>query len=115
MMGESKRGREYKQIVKQEKKRVEVEIWGVNAEEFPLKLSMLKPIFHVLSFAQKNISKINDFLFCQRNNLDTSYFPVQMTLPLFLSLKAVITFSDITLRKLNPAEIDFDLDQTLLK
>lgn len=44
-------------------KDLKVEVYAV--EDFPISLKTLKPLFHILGFASKNISKVNDFLFNQ--------------------------------------------------
>ena len=50
-------------IVKREKKEVKVEVWAV--KDYPILIDTLKPLFHILGFASKNISKLNDFLYNQ--------------------------------------------------
>ncbi len=44
-------------------KDLKVEVYAV--DNFPISLQTLKPLFHILGFASKNISKVNDFLFNQ--------------------------------------------------
>ena len=46
--------------MKKENKEFKVEVWAV--KDYPISINTLKPLFHILSFASKNISKFNEFL-----------------------------------------------------
>ena len=47
-------------IVKNEKKEFKIEVWTV--DNYPINIKTLKPLFHILGFASKNISKFNEFI-----------------------------------------------------
>jgi hypothetical protein len=49
--------------MKAESKDLKAEVWSVR--DYPITIDTLKPLFHLLGFASKNISKLNDFLFNQ--------------------------------------------------
>jgi hypothetical protein len=51
----------YLKVIKQEKKELKVEVWAV--KNYPILIDTLKPLFHILGFASKNISKFNDFIY----------------------------------------------------
>lgn len=56
-----------------------------------MSIDTLKPLFHILGFASKNISKLNEFLFSQ-TSIPSDKFPIQATIPLFYTIKAKICF-----------------------
>jgi hypothetical protein len=37
-----------------------MEVWAV--KHYPISIATLKPLFNILGFASKNISKLNEFL-----------------------------------------------------
>jgi len=67
-------------------------MWTV--KDFPINISILKPLFHILGFASKNISKVNEFLFNKEGSTPMDQFPIEASLPLFFSIKAHILFHD---------------------
>lgn len=67
--------------------------------DFPIKIEILKPLFHILGFASKNISKVNDFLFSKEASVPMDQFPIEASLPLFFSIKAHILFHDFKFLK----------------
>lgn len=48
-------------VVKRDSKEIQVEVWAVR--DYPISIDTLRPLFHILGFASKNISKFNDFLY----------------------------------------------------
>ena len=50
---------------KKETKEIKLEVWAV--KNYPISIKTLKPLFHILGFASKNISKFNEFLNNQKS------------------------------------------------
>ena len=48
-------------VVKRDSKEISVQVWAV--KDYPISIETLRPLFHILGFASKNISKFNDFLY----------------------------------------------------
>jgi hypothetical protein len=48
-------------VVKRDNKEISVQVWAV--KDYPISIETLRPLFHILGFASKNISKFNDFLY----------------------------------------------------
>lgn len=90
---------------KKDNKEIKAEIWTV--KDFPISIETLKPLFHILGFASKNISKFNDFLNNQAT-IPEEQFPISATIPLMYSIKAHIEFHDFA--QINPADKEFIKD-----
>mmetsp|Transcript_40989 Transcript_40989/g.39525 ORF Transcript_40989/g.39525 Transcript_40989/m.39525 type:complete len:94 (+) Transcript_40989:235-516(+) len=71
--------------LKKESKDIKLEVWSV--KDYPICISTLKPLFHILGFASKNISKFNEFLNNQRS-IPENQFPIIAVIPLFFAIKA---------------------------
>jgi hypothetical protein len=51
---------ELQKKIKTEQKTISASVWA--AKDYPISVETLQPLFHVLSFASKNISKFNEFI-----------------------------------------------------
>ncbi|CDW83158.1 UNKNOWN [Stylonychia lemnae] len=99
---------------KTDNKDVKVEMWAVR--DFPINIATLRPLFHIMGFASKNISKFNDFLFNQAQ-IPSEFFPIQAQIPLFMTIKANIQFGRFSfLSKQNQLPSSFfNIDEEILK
>eukprot|EP00347_Sterkiella_histriomuscorum_P011537 403372077 len=98
--------------IKKQQKEIQLELYTV--QDYPINVETLRPLFHILGFASKNISKFNDFIFNQVQ-ISKDQFPISATIPLFMTVKANINFTNF--KFLNDSERlpsnFFDLDEEI--
>jgi hypothetical protein len=76
-------------ITKRDVKDIKIEVWAVKG--YPISVKTLKPLFKILGFASKNISKFNDVL-CNQTSIPEDEFPLECLIPLFFTIKAHVSF-----------------------
>jgi len=108
--------REYLKNVKTSRKEITLDLWLISPtdyDQYPLSLPTLRPLLSILSFANKHLAHLHDFLFSHPLSSTLTTFPIQASFPLRLSFNAHFQFSGF--RYLLPHQVDFNLDETVAR
>jgi hypothetical protein len=93
------------------KKTITAGIWL--SKNHPLSLDSFFPLLHVLSFSSKQIAKFKDYL--DKYQLPKGSFPLKAKVPLFLTMKASFSLTNLSFDTSDFSRNLFTIDEEYMK